>query len=790
MINGHLVRTADGEVLAGGLRPATTVPTVRLGGWGPAGGENGVGAGVGAGAPNGHGNGQGNGYGNGYAAGGGHGLAPAFAPPSGPMGPGTVPADQVLVEYFRAANQLIGAGHDLVLNYLGYAPTAPPAGVPMALAPAPGVVPVVEPGTATAPAAPVAAPAPAQRPALSDPAELLARLTAIVSARTGYPEEMLGPDLDVEADLSIDSIKRLEILSELADDIGVSDDGSLDTLEDLVQELAARKTLQGIVDFLFEHADRLGAEPGAGDAVAAPQPQAPTSTPAPASRSMGGAVGATEGIPALANRFVVGLVDAPLGPVAELAGRSIRVTGSNPVATAMVGELVGRGANVGDTGDLVVVTDLLDDDAAGPVPIPELYRRLRPLLVDTTCDVLVVSPLGGGLGVDPPAPPSDDGGLPAGAGVRGLVKTAAVELADREVRLVDVDPVAPAAGLATIVADEVAQTGAPLEVAWRDGQRRTSQITVRTTTGDGAELALDAESVVLLTGGGRGITARVAVALAQQSGCRIELVGRSARPDGDEDPAIAAATDRPALRAALVGAGWREPQAIERECDRILSEREVGATFAALAAAGSAVVYHQVDVRDAEALAGVVRSVYERHGRLDGVVHGAGMLDDHFIVDKTPEAFEQVYATKVDGARTLVAALRAAGAEGRDRPAFVAFFGSTAGVCGNRGQADYAAANDALDAMAAANRDVAGRVVAVDWGPWSPEAGMVSEALAKLFEAGGMGTIQPADGVGVLLDELAAGVGPASSPPPPPQVTVARCSPELMTAAFTQGRQA
>src|SRR4029450_1589038 len=106
------------------------------------------------------------------------------------------------------------------------------------------------------PAPPALAPAPPSPPraaGLPSAGELLARLTAIVSARTGYPEDMLGPDLDVEADLSIDSIKRLEILGELADAIGLSDDGSLDQLEDLVEDLAARKTLRGIVRFLVEH---------------------------------------------------------------------------------------------------------------------------------------------------------------------------------------------------------------------------------------------------------------------------------------------------------------------------------------------------------------------------------------------------------------------------------------------------------------------------------------------------------------------------------------------------------
>jgi len=273
--------------------------------------------------------------------------------------------------------------------------------------------------------------------------------------------------------------------------------------------------------------------------------------------------------------------------------------------------------------------------------------------------------------------------------------------------------------------------------------------------------------------------------MAQRSGCRIELAGRSGLPEGDESPDIAACTDRLSLRAALIRSGLREPKAIEKECDRILAGREASATLAALAAAGSAVTYHQVDVRDSAALEAVVASVYARHGRLDAVVHGAGILDDHFIVDKAPDAFERVFTTKVEGARTLLRAIRRAVTDGRVRPRFVVFFGSTAGVCGNRGQADYAAANDALDAMAAANHDVADSIFALDWGPWSSEAGMVSDALAAIFQAGGMGLIQVADGTAVMLDEIAAAFGSGGTEHlRPHQVTVARCAPELIAAAF------
>jgi acyl transferase domain-containing protein/NAD(P)H-dependent flavin oxidoreductase YrpB (nitropropane dioxygenase family)/NADP-dependent 3-hydroxy acid dehydrogenase YdfG len=1038
-INGHLVRTTAGDVVPGGLQPATTVPALAGGAVGGGGGA------AGSGAP--------------------PALPARAVTPSTPVAPapggpapapapaGSAPADQVLVEYFRAAHEIIGAGHDLVLNYLGFAPATARSGpsapafvpqggngngngngatAPAALAPAPvapaapaapartlpgpdellakltaivsartgypedmlgpdmdveadlsidsikrleilgeladeigltddgsldqledlveelaarktlrGIVDFLQehadrlgtgPAAAPAAGAPVAAggPAPAARalpsreellvkltaivsartgypedmlgpdldveadlsidsikrleilgeladeigltddgsldqledlveelaarktlrgivdflhehadrldvgtapapaggaavaaPAggasprelLGSPDELLVKLTAIVSARTGYPEDMLGPDLDVEADLSIDSIKRLEILGELADEIGLTEDGSLDQLEDMVEELASRKTLRGVVDFLFEHVDALGGEAGAGapepataaDAAAAvttgppPGPEAgaeATAPAAPASDStapgaFGGAATSPADIPPVANRFVVTLVDAPLAGPADVSGLSVRVTGTGPVAAALAAELAGRGAQAGTgTGDgtdaaganpaVTVLADLLDGD----VPIPELYARIRPVLLDTASDVVVVSPLGGGLGIDPPSPRDADG-VPVGAGARGLVKTVALEFPDRRVRLVDVDPAAAPDDLARTLADEVAVRDAPVEVAWREGRRRATRFAPRADLNGHAGLRLAEDSVVLLTGGARGITARTAVALAKRWGSNVELVGRSPLPEGDEDPELAACPDRLALRSALITAGWREPKAIEAEVARILAGREVRGTLAALAAAGSQVTYHQVDVRDAEALGAVVDGIYERHGRLDGIVHGAGVNDDHFVADKAPEAFERVFATKVDAARTLLTAVRRATGAGRAEPAFVAFFGSIAGVCGNRGQVDYAAANDALDAIAAANADLATRVVAVDWGPWSTEAGMVDESLAKVFLDSGMGLIDVEDGTGILLDEIAvagsngAGVAPA-------QVTVARCSPDLMAATMGQ----
>ncbi len=165
------------------------------------------------------------------------------------------------------------------------------------------------------------------------------------------------------------------------------------------------------------------------------------------------------------------------------------------------------------------------------------------------------------------------------------------------------------------------------------------------------------------------------------------------------------------------------------------------------------------DVRDPAAVGSVVDDVYARRGRLDGVVHGAGVCEDALLAAKSPESFARVYETKVAGATALANALRPAGLR------FLALFGSVSGVYGNRGQSDYAAANDALDTLARVWRHRLGgaRVVSVDWGPWSAAGGgMVSASLEAEYARRGLTTIDPDEGVAALLAELAAGPdGPA-----------------------------
>jgi NAD(P)-dependent dehydrogenase (short-subunit alcohol dehydrogenase family) len=280
--------------------------------------------------------------------------------------------------------------------------------------------------------------------------------------------------------------------------------------------------------------------------------------------------------------------------------------------------------------------------------------------------------------------------------------------------------------------------------------------------GDGAAeaaaIGLDRDSVVLLVGGARGITAKFAAALASASRCRIELLGRTPAPSGPEDSATAAARDRTELRALLASRGQgASPAEINRTADLILAQREIAETLAELTALGSEARYRSVDFLKSDAVLQAVKEIHADHGRLDGVVYAAGVIEDRLIAEKTAESFQRVYGTKVSGAGTLLTALE----ELPNGPAFAVLFGSISAALGNRGQVDYAAANDALQSLGSSWAARTGhRALTVHWGPWAPtggHTGMVSPELGREYARRGIKLIDPEEGTAALLRELAWG---------------------------------
>jgi NAD(P)-dependent dehydrogenase (short-subunit alcohol dehydrogenase family) len=269
-------------------------------------------------------------------------------------------------------------------------------------------------------------------------------------------------------------------------------------------------------------------------------------------------------------------------------------------------------------------------------------------------------------------------------------------------------------------------------------------------------LAIDSSWVILVTGGARGITAEVAHELALRYRPTLVIVGRSAEPVAEEE-AWSVGLDEAELRRAIIermhtpGEAVHHLDQVEAAYVRIVRSREIRRNLNALRAAGTRVIYEQVDVRDVAAVTDLVDRCYRLLGRIDGVIHGAGVVEDRLIENKSVESFERVLNTKALAAVALVRRLRP------ESLRFLVLFSSVAARFGNRGQADYAAANEILNKLALLlDREWAGRVVSINWGPWDG-AGMVTTLIRDAFVERGIAPITVTAGRRAFERELRLG---------------------------------
>jgi enediyne polyketide synthase len=242
------------------------------------------------------------------------------------------------------------------------------------------------------------------------------------------------------------------------------------------------------------------------------------------------------------------------------------------------------------------------------------------------------------------------------------------------------------------------------------GRRRTPVLRQLEAREGGTSLTQ--EDVLLVSGGGKGIGAECALALARSTGMRLILLGR-ARPE--EDEALAENLRR-------------------------------------FEASGVRALYCPADVTDPEAVRTAVDEAEAKLGPVTALFHAAGKNEPALLSDLDEEAVMTTLAPKVDGLRNLLSAL-----EGRPLRLLVGF-GSIIGRTGLRGEAHYALANEwlAREIVQAGDRFPGCRCLNVEWSVWSG-AGM-GERLGSVrsLEASGVTAIPVEDGVRMLADLLAA----------------------------------
>ncbi|MEU5047694.1 type I polyketide synthase [Streptomyces griseorubiginosus] len=295
---------------------------------------------------------------------------------------------------------------------------------------------------------------------------------------------------------------------------------------------------------------------------------------------------------------------------------------------------------------------------------------------------------------------------PADAAVWGLVRSAQSEHPGRFVLVDGVtgaeEPVSP--GL-------VLRTGEP-QLALREGSFYAPRLDRHRPEG-GTTTVFDADRTVLITGGTGALGGLVARHLVASHGVRrLLLLSRS-------------------------GPG----------------SAEVAGLVADLTGAGAVVDVRACDVGDRAALAGVIAEVRESGHPLGAVVHAAGVLADGTVEGLTEQAVDAVLRAKAEAAlylHELTADL--------DLSAFV-LFSSVAGVLGNAGQANYAAANAYLDALAEMRAGLGLPALSLAWGLWEQPSGMTAELsgqdLARMRRSGLL-PLSAEEGL-ALLDAALAG---------------------------------
>ncbi|MGA3039212.1 MAG: SDR family NAD(P)-dependent oxidoreductase [Bryobacteraceae bacterium] len=610
--------------------------------------------------------------------------------------------------------------------------------------------------------------------------DYLADLVKIASERTGYEPDMLDLDAGIEADLGIDSIKRVEILTALQQRSTPAEQAQIQAA---MEKLTSARTLREI-------AERISA------AVGQPAPAAPAAPPAE--------------VP----RFILTTTDKPRSQSKPqyYAGRVCLITDDETgLASALADELKRNGeralllrhspdATIG-AGD-VFTTDLADSahvealigtirQQVGPIgAIIHLLplRAGQPALQSTFAEwrdlvrldvrslyalaraaendlkqtgraggalFAAITARGGAFGLQPNGPFS-----PTHFAVADFTKTLALEFTGVLCKVVDLDPTDPNPILRQKLIDELTSPDDTLQVGLPGDRRLTVVPQIAPLAGD-ATRKIQRDWVFLVTGGARGVTAEIARQLAERYQPTLILAGASPLPSGAEPADTAGITELPRLKAALTArlrasSTAVKPAAVEAALQRLLKDREILQSIESLRRAGAKVEYHSVDVRNEAAFGGLIDRIYAGHGRLDVVVHGAGIIEDKLIKDKTPESFDRVVHTKADSAFLLSRKLRPESLQ------CLLLMSSVTAAFGNRAQADYAAANgimNGLSVLLSAKWPV--RVVAMNWGPWG-SSGMVSEEVRQQFLSRGIQMVPLDAGAQAALREIEA--GPQSDP--------------------------
>ena len=635
-------------------------------------------------------------------------------------------------------------------------------------------------------------PAPAAQTAADD--AIKEKVLDIVAEKSGYPKDMLDLDLDLEADLGIDTVKQAEMFAAVRAAYNIPRDENL--------KLRNFPTLAHVINFARERQSGAANAPAGSSATqetpdpaqkkpavsvsSDARPAATTARPIPASFD------AANRIP---RRVPVPNLRPPLG-MCKLTGvtlgsgrRVVLMPGGSEVAVALSERLEALGVEVlriEDTADVATLEeriktwlaggsihgvywlpaledegDIKDMDLAGwhealRVRVKSLYVTMRILYEQIAAPgtfLVSATRLGGQHGYDEAGATA-----PLGGSVVGFTKTYKRERMDALVKAVDFEAGRTRSEIADLLIGETLRDPGAVEIGYKDGQRWTVGLQEQLASDGKPGLTLDSNTVFLVTGAAGSIVSAITADLATASGGTFYLLDLVPEPDPNHPDLNRFVTDKDGLKrdlfARIQARGERAtPALVEKELAALERARAANNSIEAVRAAGGTAHYFSVNLTDADGVAAIIKQVRERSGRIDVLLHAAGIERSHFLPDKDAGEFDLVFDVKSDGWFNLLHAI------GNMPLGATVAFSSIAGRFGNAGQTDYSSANDLLCKITSSFRATrpGTRGMVIDWTAWGGIGMATRGSIPRMMEVAGIDMLPPEAGIPLIRRELTTG---------------------------------
>jgi polyketide-type polyunsaturated fatty acid synthase PfaA len=621
-------------------------------------------------------------------------------------------------------------------------------------------------------------------------------MLSVVTDKTGYPAEMLELSMDMEADLGIDSIKRVEILGTVQDELpglpelNPEDLAECRTLGEIVSYMQTKLPAAGIVAEVVTPA--LSANKLELDTTTLPPHSEVALKKLPAADKLLDCFSTATCIVITDDGHNAGLLAEKLNAkgltVAVIRHpQTISVAHSplssdiksytlNSIDDAQIAKVIADikadiGAEQAIAGFVHLQpqatansSELMSCTVAAKAAVDNAFlwaKHLHPEFAKPTSSRLcyfTVSRLDGGFGY------LDNSQLATAelnqAALSGLSKTLSHEWPQVFCRALDIANNLDASAFADAIVAELFDIDGANASKDRINEVGISQqgrvtLVAANASEQFAPATLDSNDTILVTGGAKGVTFECALTLAKQCQSHFVLAGRSQHFASDL-PVWAQGKQASELKAAAIAyiqskGNKPTPKQIDALVWPISSSLEIDRALAAFGKVGASAQYVSMDVSDTTAVAASLKNLTNAKGdslTINGIIHGAGVLADKHIQEKTLDELNRVYHTKVTGLASILNALDP------QQIKLIALFSSAAAFYGNTGQSDYAMSNEILNktALKLAHTLPQAKVISFNWGPW--DGGMVTSALKKMFVERGVYVIPLQTGAELFAHSL------------------------------------